>query len=316
MYPNQHLTQDDMVAVAGYASQARTYIEPGVNMMRYPEFNYAQLVPIDMSAPEWTQVVEFWSGDMYGRAQWFNANNDDVPTAGQVRTRGMSTVYTAAIGYGWGYEELVGAMAAGRNLPAEDAVAARRAAEDMINRICFVGDSEKNLKGVVNHNAITPRTAPNGDWANADIDQILADFNEALTVSWKDTKYTSIADTVLLPYDIITLLATRRLTDVSGTMTAGSLMEYIMKYNLYTITTGRPLTIRAVYGLDKAGVGNSNRIVAYRRSPEVLKLHMPMPHRFFPVYQSGPFRWDVPGLFRLGGVDIRRPLEVTYMDGI
>ena len=57
-------------------------------------------------------------------------------------------------------------------------------------------------------------------------------------------------------------------------------------------------------------------MVAYRRSPDVLKLHMPMPHRFFPVFQSGPFRWDVPGLFRLGGVDIRRPLEVAYIDGI
>lgn len=309
--------QYDAGAVAGYVSQARTYIEPGVNMMVYPEFNYAELVPIDMSAPEWVQVIEFWSGDMYGRAQWFNANNDDVPTAGQTRKKGMSTVHTAAIGYGWGYEELQGAMAAGRNLPAEDAFAARRAAENMINSICFTGDAEKNLGGVVNHPSITPRTADNGDWATADVDAILADFNAALTISWKDTKYTSIADTILLPYDTITLLTTRRITSLNdSTISAGNLYDYLMKYNLYTITTGRPLTVRAVYGLDTAGVAGSNRMVAYRRSPDVLKLHMPMPHRFFPVFQSGPFRWDVPGLFRLGGVDIRRPLEVAYIDGI
>jgi len=309
--------QYDAEQVALFASRARTYIEPTVNMMRYPEFNYSELVPIDMAAPEWTNVIEWWSGDMYGRAQWFNANNDDVPTAGQTRNKGLSTVFTAAIGYGWGYEELMGAMAAGRNLPAEDAVAARRAAEEMINRICFTGDEEKNLHGVVNHPAVTPRTAPNGDWENADVDEILEDVNNALAVSYKDTKYTSMADTLLLPYDKITTLATRRLTTVAdSTISAGSLYEYLMRYNLYTITTGRQLTVRATYGLDEAGVGGSNRMVAYRRSPDVLKLHMPMPHRFFPVFQSGPFRWDVPGLFRLGGVDVRRPLEITYMDGI
>ncbi|MGC3519534.1 major capsid family protein [Pseudomonas aeruginosa] len=27
-------------------------------------------------------------------------------------------------------------------------------------------------------------------------------------------------------------------------------------------------------------------------------------------------RWEVPGIFRLGGVDIRRPAEVRYTDGI
>lgn len=306
----------DQAAVAGYVSKARTYIEPGVNMMIYPELNYASLVPIDTSAPEWTQIVEFASGDMFGNAEWINANSDDVPMAGQTRAKGMSTVHTAAIGYGYGYEEVQGAMAAGRNLPAEDAVAARRAAEDMINRICFRGDAEKNLSGVINHPSVTPRTAPNGGWDTADIDDIIADINDLLSVSWKDTKYTSISDTVLLPFAKLNTLATRRLTDVSGTMTAGSLFEYVMKYNLFTVTTGRQLTVRAVYGLEQAGASGANRAVAYRRSPEVLKLHMPMPHRFYPVWQSGPFRWDVPGLFRLGGVDVRRPLEVTYMDGI
>lgn len=306
----------DAGAVAGYVSQARTYIEPGVNMMRYPEFNYSELVPIDMSAPEWVQVIEYWSGDMYGRAQWFNANNDDVPTAGQTRNKGMSTVHTAAIGYGYGYEEVMGAMAAGRNLPEEDAFAARRAAEDMINNICFTGDAEKNMFGVVNHPSVTPTAVTNGDWANATNQEIITDINDLISVTYVNTKYTTINDTVLLPFEKLSELTNRQIVDASGLMVAGNLLEYIKKYNRYTTETGRPLTIRSIRGLETAGVGATNRMVSYRRSPDVLKLHMPMPHRFFPVFQSGPFRWDVPGLFRLGGVDIRRPLEVTYMDGI
>jgi hypothetical protein len=41
-----------------------------------------------------------------------------------------------------------------------------------------------------------------------------------------------------------------------------------------------------------------------------------MPHQFMPVFQKGPLRWEVPGVFRLGGLDIRRPAEVKYRDNI
>lgn len=57
-------------------------------------------------------------------------------------------------------------------------------------------------------------------------------------------------------------------------------------------------------------------MIAYRKDPQVLKAHIPMPHRFLPVYQDGPLHWVVPGVFRLGGLDIRRPKEVRYIDGI
>ncbi len=45
-------------------------------------------------------------------------------------------------------------------------------------------------------------------------------------------------------------------------------------------------------------------------------MHIPMPHKFLPPWQSGPLRWDVPGVMRLGGLDIRLPKEVSYVDGI
>ena len=75
--------------------------------------------------------------------------------------------------------------------------------------------------------------------------------------------------------------------------------------------------IRGVFGhLDTAGASSSKRMVAYRRSPEVVKMHIPMPFRFLPAWQTGPLRFDVPGIFRVGGVDIRRPKAVRYLDGI
>jgi hypothetical protein len=57
-------------------------------------------------------------------------------------------------------------------------------------------------------------------------------------------------------------------------------------------------------------------MVAYRRDPAVLKMHIPMPHRFMPIWQTAPLVFDVPGIFRLAGLEIRRPKSVRYTDGI
>jgi hypothetical protein len=44
-------------------------------------------------------------------------------------------------------------------------------------------------------------------------------------------------------------------------------------------------------------------------------MHVPMPLRFFAPQQIA-ITFKVPGIFRLGGLDIRRPREVGYWDGI
>jgi hypothetical protein len=95
-----------------------------------------------------------------------------------------------------------------------------------------------------------------------------------------------------------------------------TVLDWLQKYNVYTAQTNQPLTVRAVRGLETAGAGGVGRMVVYRRDPQVLKFHIPMPHRFLPVWQTGPMVFDVPGIFRTGGVEIRRPGAVRYVDGI
>jgi len=120
-----------------------------------------------------------------------------------------------------------------------------------------------------------------------------------------------MANTLLLPFAKLNTLATTRLGDTQGTI-----LQFLRANNTYTAMTGQPLDIRGVRGLETAGDGSTNRMVAYRKDPQVLKLHIPMPHRFLPAFQKTPLYVEVPGVFRLGGLDIRRPKEVRYKDGI
>jgi hypothetical protein len=148
-------------------------------------------------------------------------------------------------------------------------------------------------------------------WDDKTTDQVLRDINVVLSGIYTATLQIEMADTLLLPIGPMLTLSTRRIENTNDTL--GS---FLKANNVYTVQTGQPLDIVGVRGLETAGVGGTGRMVAYRRDPDVLKMHIPMPHRFLPVWQTGPMRFDVPGIFRLGGLEIRRPKAVRYVDGI
>jgi hypothetical protein len=95
-----------------------------------------------------------------------------------------------------------------------------------------------------------------------------------------------------------------------------TILSFIERTNLYRQRTGQNLDIRGVLGLDAAGAGSTRRMVVYANREDVVKTLLPMPHRFMPVFQDGPIHFEVPGLFRTGGVDVLRPSAFRYLDGI
>lgn len=316
---NKPITLDAQQAALSFLIRQASLIEPTVYAMRYQEIQYQSLIPVDTSAPEWIQSVTYFSMDGVGQAQWFSGLAHDVPKVELTREKFETGVSMAAIGYGYTLEELGTAQLLGMNLTADKATLARRVAEEKIDAVAFVGDAAKGFTGLVNASTPTATTAPADGTGSATTfasktpDQILRDINGQLTGIFTGTLGAEIADTILLPYSVLLDLSTRRIDAVNQT----TILEWIEENNIFTRTTGQPLTIRGVFGyLDTAGSGSTKRMVAYRRSPDVLKMHIPMPFRFLPVWQTGPMKFDVPGIFRLGGVDIRRPKAVRYLDGI
>jgi len=302
----------DAQAALGFVTSQTSYIERQVNEIVYPDIQYPQLVPVDTSANPWAKTVTYYSADKYGKADWINGNADDIPMAGTEMAKNETAVYTAGIGYGYGLEEISQAQMLGMNLPNMDAQAARRAYEEMVDRVAIYGDSSKGFYGLINAPTVTAGTAVTGNWDTATPAQILADINAELIGQYNATLNTAMADTLLLPYNRWLLLTTRMVSDLA----TETLFSWITRNNAYTAATGQALTIRAVRGLDTAGAGGTARMVAYRRDPSGVKIHIPMPHRFLPVYQAGPIRYEVPGIFRLGGVDVRQPMLFSYTDGI
>lgn len=309
---NQRLmTGDAMQANLGFVSSQTAYVETGVYRMRYPEIRYPGLIPVDYSAPEWIKTVDYYSMDVAGKAEWISDRSADIPVVGGSREKASTSVYMAGIGYDYGLEEVNQAIMLGMNLPGENAATARLVYERKVDEVAFLGDTEKNFKGLFNYPTVPAVSATTGGWDTATPDQILADFNLGLMGMWTATNEQVMADTVLLPSLKLQTIASRRLDAQSGE----TIYSFLQRANVYTAETGRPLTIRGIRGLNTAGAGSTARAVYYRNSPQVLKMHVPMRHRFLPVQVVG-LTFKVPGIFRLGGLDIRLPKEVRYVDGL
>lgn len=312
MNNNQLMVGDAMQANLGFVESQTAYVEAGVYRTRFPAIRYPGLIPVDYSAPEWIKTITYYSMDITGKADWIGDRASDIPVVGTSLAQDETAVQMAGIGYDYGLEEVNQALMLGMNLPGEKAAAARLIYERTVDNIMFTGDAEKGWKGLYNNASVTAISATTGDWATATEDEILADVNELLGGIYTATNEIAMADTLLLPSLKLQYIASKRLGDGNGALT---ILQFLQQANVYTAETGNQLTIRGARGLNTAGAGSTARMVAYRRSPEVLKAHIPMRHRFLPVQVVG-LTYKVPGIFRLGPLDIRLPKEVRYSDGI
>ncbi len=310
-------TTDAPALALNFLRTAQNYIEPGIYARQYPDFQYRELVPVDNSAPEWTTAIDFFSmGDDVGEAREFAPDGDDINFVDFKLDQGTSRVIMVGIGYRYNLQELAHAQTYGIRLTDDRADAARRKYEQFVDTLAFQGRAKLGMTGLMNSTSVTALTAANGAggsalWPNKTVDEIVADVNGVLGVIFTASNGIEQADTLLLSQDRYAHIATRRL-DPTSTVT---ILEHIQRVNIYTIRTGRPRTIRAVFGLETAGAGGTQRLVAYRRTPDVVKMHVPMPLRWLQAEQR-LLKFEVPGIFRAGGVEVRRPGAMRYLDGI
>ncbi len=300
----------------GFLVSQLAHIEPTVIDIQYPDIQYPSIVPIDTSAMQWARTITYFSRNKTGEAEWFSGMGQNMPHAESFREKHDVTIEMSAIGYGYNLEEVNQAMMVGTSINNERAMAARRAMEEFIDKIVLEGSPTKDWEGLMNSSAASKSNAPNGasgntEWSEKTADEILADINNLISGMWTDSRTIELADTLLLPPSAYSHIVYRRIPDTPTTV-----MNFVKEANTYTAKTGSPLMIRELRGLENAAAGGAGRALAYRRSPEVLKLHMPMPHMFLPVWQTSSMMFEVPGIARIGGLEIRRPGAVRYLDMI
>lgn len=301
---------------------------------RFPDWDFSRLAYVDTSGNPWAPGVMTYTSTMTGAADWISGYAKDVPLADVGQDMQMREFHAAAIGYQYNIMEVNAAIQVGGSLPDRRARAARMAYQQFMYTLVLTGEGRigraniKGLPGLINYAGVTAVAAastgsspPETAWVlndgtiNKTPAEIGLDINNALTAVNTQTNMVEYADTVLLPVEAFNLIASTPYSDT----TMETILSWLLRTNVYTATTGRPLTIRAVPALRTAateGVAGGGRMVVYKNDPNYVKVHLPMPHQFGQVYQDGPMNWTVPGLFRTGGLEFLTTQVVRYVDGI
>lgn len=309
----------DAQAAFPFVIQQGRNVEQRIYMRRYPTFEYASHIPVVTEGNEWAIGTMFFSVDIAGQAKFISGSANDLPFSSATRDQASHDFAMIGAGWEWNLEEINQAALYGIPISDTKAMASSRAIEQLLYEIAMRGHTEKNWTGFVNNAAVSRVDVANDGtgssrfWADKDNDKILRDINELMSSVRENTLEVEWIDSLRLPPEAFRLLNTRRLGAGDGVM---SLLDYFRKNNIYTAETGQQLDIRPMRDLATASQDGGGRMVVYRRDPEVLRFHLPMPRRVLQPRQKSIMGYEQGVIARTGGTEIRLPAAMAYGDEI
>ena len=288
------------MSILQFLQAQNTKIQRQVNDTTFADILYPSIVPVDTSGNEYASSVTFLSSEAAGGAEFINLNADDVPKVETALKPKIMPVYDAGIGYGFGHGEVQQAQAIGYDLKADRAIAARRAFMEKVESVVFAGDGARGMVGFAGISGTYAKTGTAiSKWVlgTTTAQAIYANLLTLLNLTGNGNKPS--ADTILLEANQYVIAASTFFPN--GVVTALDMLKQIVPN----------LEVHGIAGLVN---GSSKELyIAYRRSPEVIALEMPMAHKFLPVWQSGPLRFEVPGIFRVAGLNFKRKQDIAFL---
>lgn len=280
----------------------------------YPDLMGRVLIPSKPGVPSGAETHTYTEIERFGQAKIINDMATDFPSTEVQGNQVSEIIRSYGDSYQWSVQDLRRQALTKVQFVTEKAEAAREAMENLADQLMLFGDVQTGLKGlnsptlVANYNAITKGTQVTGTtWPTATPSEILADVRELFKSVSTVTKNKHKANTLVL--DVASynhILYTER----GGTSQSDTQMLY--QYLLANVPGLQ--SIECWSKLDHAGAANKSRTYAYERNPNVLYQVEPQPfEQFAPERRNLAF--VVPCHARWGGVVVRFPKAVAYMDG-
>lgn len=183
------------------------------------------------------------------------------------------------------------------------------------DQMVYVGATDVGATGLVNSADVTAATVATGIsgstlWSAKTPDEILADVNSLLQASWLASGYAVCPSSLLLPPAQFSYIASQKVSSAGNV----SILKFLKENSICLQVNGKELDIQPVKWLAGAGVGPSDRMVAYTNLEDKVRFPM-VPIRRETAYYQG-IRFTAPYLWAFGEVEIVYPETVRYADGI
>ncbi len=246
-----------------------------------------------------------------GEAKIISNYADDLPTVETSGTKVTHAIVSLGDSYHYSIQDIRRAAFSGRPLVARKAIAARRIWERKLDEIAAIGAPEAAIAtGALNNASVAIEAlASAGTWGSAgklaDPSLVLDDMNALTKALVTGSQEHYFATRVLVPLDQFMQISQSRMTAENPE----TVREAFLRANP-TVTSVDPWN-----KLAGAGVGPSDRIMAYMQDPEVIELVIPQEFEVLPP-QPKNLAFQVLAHGRTAGTAINRPLGVVYMDGV
>lgn len=280
--------------------------------VRYPELKGRTFVPKADGFDNATDTFDYVQYDGVAVAKIIASYADDLPRADVTGRTFFGTVKSLGNAYGYSLQEIRKARRNGVPLSQQKANVARRAHEELVDKLLAHGDAANSLLGLLNQPNALAMSAPDGAGAGTDSawtaktpDEILADMHAGPQAMVDATNQLEQPDTLLLPPSRYGLVATRYLDKTAGQTVLQAFLAtspYITNVDQWS-------------PLETAGAGGTKRAVFYRRSPDALEAVIPQEFEQLDEQARG-LEVVVPCHSRCGGVIVYLPLSMLYLDGI
>lgn len=302
---------DAQAAYPFVVAQGRN-IETRIYARRYPTFEYASVVPVVTEGNQWAIGTTFFTVDTAGEAKFLSGAGTDMPFNSATRDQASHDFAMIGSGWEWNLEEINQAQLYGINLNDTKAMSATSSIERLLYNIAMTGSTEKNWKGFVNYGGISRvDVAADGGggstfWSAKTPAQILRDMHAAIWSVRLQTKGVEIANTLALPPEAMQYVT---ITYVGTEGTSPTILERFR-------ATHPGVTVIEVEALATASTDGGGRMVAYRRDPEVLRFHLPMPRTVLTPRSKSIMGFETGIIARTGGTEVRLPGAMAYHDEV
>jgi len=186
----------------------------------------------------------------------------------------------------------------------------------------YIGDPGFGDQGLLNQSSVTVTNLPNGagsspKWALKTPDEILADFNAALTTVWAASAWAVIPTKALIPPAQFGFLSTAKVSNAGNI----SVLKYIEENNILTAAGRGKLDIQPLKWSIGAGAGGTigttgtvDRMMVYTNEKKRVRFPMTLLQRTPIQYDA---IWHKTTYFgRIGVVEYVYPETAGYFDGL
>ena len=288
------------------------YVKSKTYDIKYADLTFDKVFPTSNDTNPGATHIVFHTYDQKGVAKVVHNYAGDLPrvdidgkeTSVPVRTLGAAFAYTI--------DEINASRMVGKGLDRRRASAARRAIEELMNRITWLGDAKSGLVGLMTHPNIPSGNAPDPgsgtEWSNKTAAQIRDDVNLMYRTVFSTTKMVERPDTLCVPPAQYSLL-----TDTAmGADNDTTIAQWLVKNTAWLKSMDSIIPVNELEGAGTGGVD-----VAFVMSKNEDKVQVEIPQDvFFHEAEKRSLEYVTDVTARFGGLNVYYPLSMYILEGI